>query len=86
MTSVLIPWRSIRLPYPALTLINSCWRLDVAQSMNSSPPPGTRTAAGRLTVQEVGWDEIMSSEVAMYRAVRGALSKLRQEGEWTLTT
>jgi len=40
----------------------------------------------KLTVQEVGWDEIMSSEVAVYRAARGALSKLRQDGPWTLTT
>lgn len=38
----------------------------------------------KLVVQEVGWDDIMSSEVAIYRAARGALSKLRQEGQWTL--
>jgi hypothetical protein len=36
----------------------------------------------RLVVREVGWDEIMSSEVAIYRAARGALAKLRQEGSW----
>ena len=40
----------------------------------------------KLVVQEVGWDEIMSSEVAIYRAARGALSKLREDGQWTLTT
>jgi hypothetical protein len=40
----------------------------------------------KLTVQEVGWDDIMSSEVAMYRAARGALSKLRQEGQWSIPT
>ena len=39
----------------------------------------------KLTVQEVGWDDIMSSEVAVYRAARGALSKVRQEGQWTVT-
>jgi len=38
----------------------------------------------KLIVKEVGWDEIMSSEVALYRAARGALSKLRQEGKWEL--
>jgi hypothetical protein len=37
-----------------------------------------------LDVREVGWDEEMSSEVALYRAVRGALGKLRREGEWVL--
>ena len=40
----------------------------------------------KLTVQEVGWDDIMSSEVAIYRAARGALSKVRQEGQWTAVT
>jgi hypothetical protein len=40
----------------------------------------------RLLVREVGWDEIMSSEVAIYRAARGALSQLRQEGKWELMT
>ena len=40
----------------------------------------------RLTIQEVGWDEVMSSEVAVYRAARGALSKIREEGQWTLST
>jgi len=38
----------------------------------------------KLVVDEVGWDEIMSSELAIYRAARGALSKLRQEGKWEL--
>jgi hypothetical protein len=37
-----------------------------------------------LTVQEVGWDDVMSSQVAVYRAARGALSKIREEGQWTL--
>jgi hypothetical protein len=40
----------------------------------------------KLVVQEVGWDEIMSSEVAIYRAARGALLKVRQEGKWELVT
>jgi hypothetical protein len=40
----------------------------------------------KLVVQEVGWDEIMSSEVAIYRAARGALAALRQEGKWELAT
>ena len=40
----------------------------------------------KLTVQEVGWDEVMSSEVAVYRAARGALSRLREEGHWTRIT
>jgi hypothetical protein len=39
-----------------------------------------------LTVQEVGWDEIMSSEVAIYLAARGALSALRRLGSWELST
>ena len=39
----------------------------------------------RLVVREVGWDEVMSSEVAIYRAARGALAKIRQEGTWELT-
>ena len=38
----------------------------------------------RLRVDEIGWDEIMSSEVAVYRAARGALEKLRQAGSWKL--
>ena len=37
-----------------------------------------------LIVEDVGWDEVMSSEVALYRAARGALSKVREEGQWTL--
>lgn len=40
----------------------------------------------QLVVQEVGWDEVMSSEVAIYRAARGALSELRREGQWTFST
>lgn len=39
-----------------------------------------------LIVREVGWDEIMSSEVAIYRAARGAFAKLREEGQWTLAS
>jgi hypothetical protein len=39
-----------------------------------------------LLVREVGWDEIMSSEVAVYRAARGALSELRRVGTWDMTT
>ena len=39
----------------------------------------------KLAVEEVGWDDIMSSEFAIYLAARGALAKLRQEGQWTLT-
>ena len=38
----------------------------------------------RITVSELAWDEIMSSEVALYRAVRGALAKLRSDGQWEL--
>ena len=38
----------------------------------------------KVTVQEVGWHEIMSSEMAMYRAARGAFSELRRDGQWTL--
>jgi hypothetical protein len=37
-----------------------------------------------LTVREVGWDEVMSSEVAIYLAARGALSELRRLGSWEL--
>ena len=37
-----------------------------------------------LTVREVGWDEVMSSEVAIYNAARGALSELRLVGSWEL--
>jgi hypothetical protein len=39
-----------------------------------------------LTVREVGWNDVTSSEVAMYVAARGALKKLRLEGVWTLVT
>lgn len=39
-----------------------------------------------LTVREVGWNDVMSSEVAIYMAARGALKKLRLEGRWTLVT
>lgn len=39
-----------------------------------------------LTALEVGWDEIMSSEVAIYLAARGALSDLRRLGSWELST
>jgi hypothetical protein len=40
----------------------------------------------RLRVDEIGWDEIMSSEIAVYRAARGVLAKLRQAGRWKLVT
>ena len=40
----------------------------------------------RLTVRAVGWDEVMSSEAAVYRAARGALAKLRQGGQWKSST
>jgi hypothetical protein len=39
-----------------------------------------------LAVQAVGWDEVMSSEFAVYRASRGALSVLRQQGQWVLVS
>jgi len=38
----------------------------------------------RLVFQKVGWDDVMGSEVAIYKAARGALTKLRQEGTWDL--
>ena len=37
-----------------------------------------------LLVRHVGWDEIMSSEVAIYRAARGALSDLRRVHPWKM--
>jgi hypothetical protein len=40
----------------------------------------------RLVVFEVGWDDVMSSEVAIYKATRGALMKLRQDGLWEVET
>ena len=39
-----------------------------------------------LVVQKIGWDDVMSSEVAFYRAARGALSELRRVGSWELVT
>jgi hypothetical protein len=39
-----------------------------------------------LTVREVGWDEIMSSEVAIYLAARGALADIRRSGAWEINT
>ena len=40
----------------------------------------------KLKVHEVGWDDIMNNEVAVYRAACGAFSKLREEGAWDLST
>ena len=37
-----------------------------------------------LTLVEVGWDDVMSSEVAFYRATRGAMSELVAQGHWYL--
>jgi len=37
-----------------------------------------------LTIREVGWDEMMSSEFAVYQATRGALLELRKAGSWEL--
>jgi hypothetical protein len=39
-----------------------------------------------LTVDSIGWDDVMSSELAVYRAARGAFSKLRAEGKWEFAT
>ena len=39
-----------------------------------------------LVVLNVGWDDVMSSEMAIYKAARGALLKLRQESSWQLVT
>lgn len=38
----------------------------------------------RLIVRDIGWDDVMSSEVALYKATRGALARLRREGAWDL--
>jgi hypothetical protein len=35
-----------------------------------------------VTLTEIGWDDVMSSEVAFARAARGAAGKLIAEGEW----
>jgi hypothetical protein len=37
-----------------------------------------------LDIVEVGWDEVGSSEIALYRAIRGALAKLLKVGIWKL--
>ena len=39
-----------------------------------------------LLVSDVGWDEVMSSEVAVYLAARGALSELRRNARWRMIT
>jgi hypothetical protein len=35
-----------------------------------------------VTVEETGWDEVMSSEVAGYAATRGAVQRLIADGQW----
>jgi hypothetical protein len=38
-----------------------------------------------LKCVKVEWDDIGSSELAFYRAVRGAMLQLREKGKWTVT-
>lgn len=37
-----------------------------------------------LTLVEIGWDDLMSSEVAFYRATKGAMGELVAHGAWQL--
>ena len=37
-----------------------------------------------VTLVDVGWDDVMSSEVAFYRSAKGAMDALRSNGAWTL--
>jgi hypothetical protein len=37
-----------------------------------------------VTLVDVGWDDVMSSELAFYRSAKGAMDTLREDGAWTL--
>jgi hypothetical protein len=39
-----------------------------------------------LTLVGVGWDDVMSSEAAFYRATKGAMADLRSVGKWDAVT
>ena len=72
---------SISVPY-ARKLLLAVGRAVVDEFFASAGDHSYRGC--RLIVQEIGWDDVMSSEVAIYRAARGTLAKIRQEGTWEL--
>ena len=39
-----------------------------------------------LTLIDVGWDDVMSSEMAFYRAAAGAMDELMTTAKWRLVT